>query len=95
VQVTGLYTTSAGHTRAGGVYGGIAVKLMGTTTKDHRLELTMHPSVLPGEVEVIVLHPEVPLRSRVRGCKQPLRVQPAAGIWANREDIGEPITYVS
>lgn len=49
----------------------------------------------PGEVEVIVLHPEAPLRSRVRGRKQPLRVHPAAGIWANREDIGETMTYVS
>ena len=36
----------------------ITVKLTGTMTKNHRLELTMHPSVPRGEVEVIVLHPE-------------------------------------
>jgi hypothetical protein len=39
----------------------IAVKLMGTVTKDHRLELTIPASVPPGEVEVIVLHPELVL----------------------------------
>jgi hypothetical protein len=55
----------------------------------------MPPSVPPGEVEVIVLHPEPPPWSRVRGRKQPLRVHPAAGIWANREDIGDTITFVS
>ena len=55
----------------------ITVKLTGTMTKDHRLELTMHPSVPPGEVEVIVLRPEPPPRSRVRGRKQPPSVHPA------------------
>jgi hypothetical protein len=73
----------------------IAVKLKGTVTKDHRLELTMPPSVPPGEVEVIVLHPEPPPRSRVRGRKQPPTVHPAAGMWADREDIGDTITFVS
>jgi hypothetical protein len=38
----------------------MAVKLKGTVTKDHRLELTIPPSVPPGEVEVIALHPEPP-----------------------------------
>jgi hypothetical protein len=38
----------------------IAVKLKGTVTKDHRLELTIPSSVPPGEVEVIVLHLESP-----------------------------------
>jgi hypothetical protein len=71
----------------------IAVKLKGTVTKDHRLELTIPPSVPPGEVEVIVLHPEPPPRSRVRRHKQP--VHPAAGMWADREDIGDTITFVS
>ena len=73
----------------------IAVKLMGTVTKDHRLELTIPASVPPGEVEVIVLHPEPPPRSRVRARKQPPCVHPAAGIWASREDIGDTITFVS
>ena len=58
----------------------IAVKLTGTVTKDHRLELTIPASVPPGEVEVIVLHPEPPPRSRVRVRKQPPGVHPAAGM---------------
>ena len=33
----------------------IGVKLKGTVTKNHRLELTMPPSVPSGEVEVIIL----------------------------------------
>ena len=73
----------------------IAVKLKGTVTKDHRLELTIPPSIPPGEVEVIVLHPEPPPRSRVRGHKQPPTVHPAAGLWADREDMGDTITFVS
>jgi hypothetical protein len=73
----------------------IAVKLKGTVTKDHRLELTMPPSVPPGEVEVIVLHPEPHPRSRVRRHKQPPMVHPAAGLWADREDIGDTIAFVS
>jgi hypothetical protein len=48
----------------------IAVKLKGTVTKDHRLELTIPPSIPPGEVEVIVLHPEPSAGGRVRGHKQ-------------------------
>ena len=73
----------------------IAVKLRGTITKDHRLELTMPPSVPPGEVEVIVLHPEPPPRSRVWRRQQPPTVHPADGLWADREDIGDTITFVS
>jgi hypothetical protein len=34
----------------------MAVKLKGTVTVDHRLELTMPSSVPPGAVEVILLH---------------------------------------
>jgi hypothetical protein len=45
VQVTGLYTTCACHIRVEGVFSMIAVKLTGIVTKDHRLELTMPPSV--------------------------------------------------
>jgi hypothetical protein len=73
----------------------IAVKLKGTVTKDHRLELTIPPSVPPGEVEVIVLHPEPSPGSRVRGHKQSPAVHPAAGLWADREDIGDTVTFVS
>jgi hypothetical protein len=72
----------------------IAVKLKGTVTKDHRLELTIPPSVPPGEVEVIVLHPE-PSGPRVRGHKQAATFHPAAGMWADREDIGDTVTFVS
>src|SRR5437868_5776447 len=87
-QVTGPvhhWCWSRSHRRSPGM---IAVKLKGTVTKDHRLELTIPPSIPPGEVEVIVLHPEPPPRSRVRGHKQPPTVHPAAGLWADREDIG-------
>jgi len=73
----------------------IAVKLKGTVTKDHRLELNMPASVPPGEVEVIVLHPEPPPRPRLRGGAQPATIHPAAGIWADREDIGDTVTFVS
>jgi hypothetical protein len=73
----------------------IAVKLKGTVTKDHRLELTVPPSVPPGEVEVIVLHPEPPPGARVRGHKQSPAVHPAAGLWADREDLGDTVTFVS
>jgi hypothetical protein len=73
----------------------IAVKLKGTVTKDHRLELTIPPSVPPGEVEVIVLHPASPPGPRVRGHKQAATFHPAAGMWADREDIGDTIAFVS
>ena len=73
----------------------IAVKLKGTVTKDHRLELTIPPSVPPGEVEVIVLHPEPPPGPRVKGHKQAATFHPAVGLWADREDIGDTVTFVS
>jgi hypothetical protein len=67
----------------------IAVKLKGTVTKDHRLELTLPPSVPSGEVEVIVLHPEPPPSVPCPGgTHNPLRsiLPPACGrivrIWA-------------
>jgi hypothetical protein len=73
----------------------IAVKRTGTVTKDHRLELTIPPSVPPGEVAGIVLSLEPPPRARVRGPQQPPMVHPAAGMWADREDIGDTVTCVS
>jgi hypothetical protein len=73
----------------------IAVKLKGTVTKDHRLELTIPPSVPPGEVEVIVLHSEPPPGPCVRGHKQAATFHPAAGMWADRGEIGDTITFVS
>jgi hypothetical protein len=73
----------------------IAVKLKGMVTTDHRLELKVPPSVPPGEVEVIVLHLESPPRGRDRERKQPPTFHPAAGMWADREDIGDTVTFVS
>jgi hypothetical protein len=73
----------------------IAVKLKGTVRKDHRLELTIPPSVPPGEVEVIVLHLEPPPSGHARGRKQLPTFHPAAGLWADREDIGDTVTFVS
>jgi hypothetical protein len=72
----------------------IAVKLKGTVTQDHRLELTIPPSIPPGEVEVIVLHSEPPPGPRARGHKQAATLHPAAGMWADREDIGDTIAFV-
>lgn len=59
----------------------IAVKLKGTVTKDHRLELTMPPSVPPGEVEVIVLIQSLPLGPVSGGTNSLLRsiLPPACG----------------
>ena len=73
----------------------IAVKLKGTVTEDHRLELTMPSSVPPGEVEVIVLHPEPEEKSQLRGRRLRHDVHPAAGIWADREDLGDTVEFVS
>jgi hypothetical protein len=73
----------------------IAVKLKGMVTTDHRLELKVPPSVPPGEVEVIVLHPEPSPGPRIRGHKQAATFHPAAGMWADREDIGDTVTFVS
>lgn len=73
----------------------IAVKLKGMVTRDHRLELQMPPSVPPGEVEIIVLHPEPVHASRPRARKQRPDVHPAAGLWADREDICDTVTFVS
>jgi hypothetical protein len=73
----------------------IAAKLKGTVTKDHRLELKVPRSVPPGEVEVIVLYPEPPEKPKYRARKLNPNVHPAAGIWANREDIGNTVEFVS
>jgi hypothetical protein len=73
----------------------IAVKLKAMVTKDHRLELTLPPSVPPGEVEVIVLHREPLPSCRNRGRTQPPTFHSAAGMWADREDIGDTVTFVS
>jgi hypothetical protein len=34
-------------------------------------------------------------RFHIRGRKQPPTIHPAAGLWADREDIGDTITFVS
>jgi hypothetical protein len=85
----------AGDISVEGVHGMMAGKLKGTVTKDHRLELTIPPSVPPGEVEVIVLHSEPPPGPRARGYKQAATFHPAAGLGADRQDIGDTITFVS
>ncbi|MEE8301650.1 MAG: hypothetical protein V3S24_04350 [Candidatus Tectomicrobia bacterium] len=73
----------------------IAVKLKGPVTRDHRLELQIPPSVPPGEVEIIVLHPETVHKPRPRAGKPRPDVHPAAGLWADREDIGDTVSFVS
>ena len=73
----------------------IATKLKGVITKDHRLELVVPRSVPPGDVEVIVLRAEPSARPRARTRKLSGKMHPAAGIWADREDIGDTVEFVS
>ncbi len=73
----------------------IAAKLKGTVTKDYRLELKVPRSVPPGEVEVIILRPELPQKPKSRARRLNPNVHPAAGIWADRKDIGDTVEFVS
>ena len=73
----------------------IATKLKGVITKDHRLELVVPRSVPPGEVEVIVLRAEPLVRSQVKTRKRNGKLHPAAGVWADHEDIGDTVEFVS
>jgi hypothetical protein len=42
------------------------------------------------------LEPEIPIRSLVVGGRmQSPTVHPAAGMWGDREDIGDTVTFVS
>jgi len=63
----------------------MAVKLKGTVTVDHRLELTMPLSVPPGEVEVIILHTERRAKPKRRVRQPDPHMHPAAEIWADRK----------
>jgi hypothetical protein len=73
----------------------IAVKVKGNVTRDHRLELQLPSSVPPGEVEVIVLRPEPPETPKPVKRKPQPDLHPAAGVWADREDICDTVTFVS
>ncbi len=72
----------------------IATKLKGIVTKDHRLELKVPQAIPLGEVEVIVLHPELAKKPKRQARRLNSNIHPAAGIWANREDIGDPVEFV-
>ena len=73
----------------------IATKLKGVITKDHRLELVVPRSVPPGDVEVIVLRAEPSVQPRARTRKLSGERHPAAGLWADREEIGDTVEFVS
>jgi hypothetical protein len=73
----------------------MAVKLKGTVTVDHRLELTMSSSVPPGEVEVILLHTARRAKPKGRVRQPDPHVHPAAGIWADRKDIDDPASITA
>ena len=47
----------------------LAAKLKGMVTEGHRLELTIPSSIPPGEVEIIILHPERPGKPKARARK--------------------------
>ena len=73
----------------------IAVKLKGTVTADHHLDLIIPSSVPPGEVESIIFHPERRAKPKKRVRQPDHYVHPAAGIWADRKDIDDPVTFVT
>jgi hypothetical protein len=73
----------------------LAAKLKGIVTEDHRLEITLPASILPGEVEVIILHPERQRKPKRQARKSDPNVHPAAGLWADRKDLDNPIAFVS
>lgn len=73
----------------------IAVKLKGTVTADHHLDLIIPSSVPPGEVEIILLHPERRAKPKKRVRQPDPHGHPAAGIWADRKDIDDPVTFVT
>jgi hypothetical protein len=72
-----------------------AAKLKGMVTEDHRLELTLPSSIPPGEVEIIILHLEQSKKPQARARKSDPNVHPAAGLWADRQDLDNPIAFVS
>lgn len=73
----------------------IAAKLKGTVTKDSRLELKVPHFIPPGEVEVIVLHSKRSEKPRSLARKPNPNLHPAAGMWADRKDIGNTVEFVS
>ena len=75
--------------------GMIAAKLKGIVTKDYRLELKVPCSIPPGEVEVIILHSKRPEKSRSLACQPNPNLHPAAGLWADRKDLGDTVEFVS
>jgi hypothetical protein len=64
-------------------------------TSDHRLELQIPASIPPVEVEVIVLRPEPLEKPRARRRNADSAVHPAAGMWADRKDLGDTVSFVS
>jgi hypothetical protein len=73
----------------------LAAKLKGMVTEDHRLELTIPSFIPPGEVEVIILHPEQPEKPKTHARKVDPNVHPAAGLRADRNDLNNPVAFVS
>jgi hypothetical protein len=73
----------------------LAAKLKGMVTEDHRLELTIPLFIPPGEVEIIILHSERPGKPKARARKGDPNVHPAAGLWADRNDLNNPVVFVS
>ena len=73
----------------------LAAKLKGMMTEDHRLELTIPSSIPPGEVEIIILHPEQPEKPKTHARKVDPNVHPAADLWSYRNDLDNPIEFVS
>lgn len=72
----------------------LAARLRGTVTKDYRLKVTIPRSVPPGDVEVILLQPEGEAKGRRRRTLR-ASAHPAAGMWADRSDLGDTVAFVT
>lgn len=73
----------------------IAAKLRGIVTQDHQLEIKLPHSIPPGEVEIIILYPGPLEKVQHQAHKLDPNVHPAAGIWADREDIGDTVEFTA
>ncbi len=70
-----------------------AVRARGRVTEDRRLEVEMPPEAEAGEVEVIVLYQVVANPPSV-AAEQPEGDVEFIGMWADREDMQDPVAYV-
>ncbi len=71
----------------------ITTRLKGKVTGNRRLEIKVPRSVPPGVVEVILIRGPREARTGGRRVLDP-NMHPAAGLWADRTDIGDTTDFV-